>query len=136
MKSGIFYEHQLPRPWNDGAKHGPFQEALDQVELADQPGIDYAVEHHFLEEYSHSSAPEIFLAACSWHPPDAPMARKKPMQPIRDEEIPVYVALGRKVAEEGPGTERQKQNAKLWADAAKVTLGDSDRHGSKTPAAS
>jgi len=39
----------------------------DQVELADKLGIDYAweVEHHFLEEYSHSSAPEIFLAACS-----------------------------------------------------------------------
>ena len=32
-------------------------------------------------------------------------------------------------------TERQKQNAKLWADAAKVTLSDPDRHGSKTPAA-
>src|SRR6202012_4048117 len=67
MKFGIFYEHQLPRPWDDGAEHRLFQEALDQVELADQLGIDYAweVEHHFLEEYSHSSAPEIFLAACS-----------------------------------------------------------------------
>jgi len=67
MKFGIFYEHQLPRPWNDGAEHRLFQEALDQVELADRLGIDYAweVEHHFLEEYSHSSAPEIFLAACS-----------------------------------------------------------------------
>src|SRR6266852_4174763 len=67
MKFGIFYEHQLPRPWNDGAEHRLFQEALDQVELADKLGIDYAweVEHHFLEEYSHSSAPEIFLAACS-----------------------------------------------------------------------
>src|SRR5439155_213945 len=44
-----------------------FQEALDQVELADRVGIDYAweVEHHFLEEYSHSSAPEVFLAAAS-----------------------------------------------------------------------
>ena len=30
-------------------------------------GIQYVweVEHHFLEEYSHSSAPEVFLAACS-----------------------------------------------------------------------
>ena len=67
MKFGIFYEHQLPRPWTDGAEHRLFQEALDQVELADKLGIDYAweVEHHFLEEYSHSSAPEIFLAACS-----------------------------------------------------------------------
>src|SRR5215475_11758920 len=67
MKFGIFYEHQLPRPWTDGAESRLLQEALDQVELADQLGIDYAweVEHHFLEEYSHSSAPEIFLAACS-----------------------------------------------------------------------
>ena len=67
MRFGIFYEHQLPRPWNEGDEHRLFQEALDQVELADKIGIDYAweVEHHFLEEYSHSSAPEIFLAACS-----------------------------------------------------------------------
>ena len=67
MKFGIFYEHQLPRPWNEGDEHRLFQEALDQVELADRLGIDYAweVEHHFLEEYSHSSAPEVFLAACS-----------------------------------------------------------------------
>ncbi len=67
MKFGIFYEHQLPRPWAEGAEHRLLQEALDQVELADRLGIDYAweVEHHFLEEYSHSSAPEIFLAACS-----------------------------------------------------------------------
>ena len=67
MKFGIFYEHQLPRPWEDGAELKLFQDALDQVELADRLGIDYAweVEHHFLEEYSHSSAPEVFLAACS-----------------------------------------------------------------------
>src|SRR6266850_3936225 len=67
MKFGIFYEHQLPRPWNDDAEVRLFQEALDQVELADKLGIDYAweVEHHFLEEYSHSSASDVFLAACS-----------------------------------------------------------------------
>ena len=67
MKFGIFYEHQLPRPWGEDAELDLFQEALDQVELADRLGIDYAweVEHHFLEEYSHSSAPEVFLAACS-----------------------------------------------------------------------
>ncbi len=67
MKFGIFYEHQLPRPWGEGDEQRIYQEALDQVELADRLGIDYAweVEHHFLEEYSHSSAPEVFLAACS-----------------------------------------------------------------------
>lgn len=67
MRFGIFYEHQLPRPWGEGAEHRLFKEALEQVELADRLGIDYAweVEHHYLEEYSHSSAPEVFLAACS-----------------------------------------------------------------------
>jgi alkanesulfonate monooxygenase SsuD/methylene tetrahydromethanopterin reductase-like flavin-dependent oxidoreductase (luciferase family) len=67
MKFGIFYEHQYPRPWTAGGEQRLFQEALQQVELADCLGLDYAweVEHHFLEEYSHSSAPEVFLAAAS-----------------------------------------------------------------------
>ncbi len=67
MKFGIFYEHQLPRPWQEGDEHKLLKDALEQVELADRLGIDYVweVEHHFLEEYSHSSAPEVFLAACS-----------------------------------------------------------------------
>ena len=69
MRFGIFYEHQLPRPWGPGpgAEHKLLKDALDQVELADRLGFDYLweVEHHFLEEYSHSSAPEVFLAAAS-----------------------------------------------------------------------
>ncbi len=67
MKFGIFYEHQLPRPWKKGDEHRLLTEALEQVELADRLGFHCAweVEHHFLEEYSHSSAPEVFLAACS-----------------------------------------------------------------------
>jgi alkanesulfonate monooxygenase SsuD/methylene tetrahydromethanopterin reductase-like flavin-dependent oxidoreductase (luciferase family) len=67
MKFGIFYEHQLPRPWNDDSEYEILQNALEQIEFADSLGIDYVweVEHHFLEEYSHSSAPEVFLAAAS-----------------------------------------------------------------------
>jgi alkanesulfonate monooxygenase SsuD/methylene tetrahydromethanopterin reductase-like flavin-dependent oxidoreductase (luciferase family) len=67
VKFGIFYEHQLPRPWGPDDEHRLLKDALDQVELADRVGIDYVweVEHHFLEEYSHSSAPEVFLAAAS-----------------------------------------------------------------------
>ncbi|MFT5390099.1 MAG: alkanesulfonate monooxygenase SsuD [Gammaproteobacteria bacterium] len=67
MRFGVFYELQLPRPWNEGDEHRLFQEALDQVVLADKLGFDYAweVEHHFLDEYSHSSAPEVFLAAAA-----------------------------------------------------------------------
>jgi alkanesulfonate monooxygenase SsuD/methylene tetrahydromethanopterin reductase-like flavin-dependent oxidoreductase (luciferase family)/putative sterol carrier protein len=67
MRFGIFYEHQNPRPWEEGAHEKLLLDALDQVELADRVGFDYVweVEHHFLEEYSHSSAPEVFLAAAS-----------------------------------------------------------------------
>ena len=67
MKFGIFYEHQLPKPWGEQSEYQLMQDSLAQIELADQLGYDYAweVEHHFLEEYSHSSAPEVFLGAAS-----------------------------------------------------------------------
>ncbi|MBN9112433.1 MAG: LLM class flavin-dependent oxidoreductase [Pseudonocardia sp.] len=67
MQTGITFGLQLPRPWGPGSERRLFAEALDQVELADRLGFDHAwtVEQHFLEEYSHSSAPELFLAAAS-----------------------------------------------------------------------
>jgi alkanesulfonate monooxygenase SsuD/methylene tetrahydromethanopterin reductase-like flavin-dependent oxidoreductase (luciferase family) len=67
MKFGIFYELQLPRPWGPDDERQLVQDALSQVELADRLGLDYAwaVEHHFLEEYSHCSASEVFLAAAA-----------------------------------------------------------------------
>jgi alkanesulfonate monooxygenase SsuD/methylene tetrahydromethanopterin reductase-like flavin-dependent oxidoreductase (luciferase family) len=67
MRFGIFYEHQLPRPWAPDGEHVLLKQSLDQIELADRLGYHYAweVEHHFLEEYSHSSAPEVFLAAAA-----------------------------------------------------------------------
>ncbi|HYA89546.1 MAG TPA: LLM class flavin-dependent oxidoreductase [archaeon] len=67
MRFGIFYELQLPRPWQQDSEEKLVREALEQVELADRLGFEYLweVEHHFLEEYSHSGAPEIFLAAAS-----------------------------------------------------------------------
>lgn len=67
MKFGIFYELQLPRPWGPDAERQLYNNALEQLELADGLGYDYAweVEHHFLEEYSHSPAPEVFLGAAS-----------------------------------------------------------------------
>jgi alkanesulfonate monooxygenase SsuD/methylene tetrahydromethanopterin reductase-like flavin-dependent oxidoreductase (luciferase family) len=67
MKFGVFYELQLPRPWKEGDEHRLFQEALEQIVLADKLGIDHAwaVEHHFLDEYSHCSSPEVFLAAAA-----------------------------------------------------------------------
>jgi alkanesulfonate monooxygenase SsuD/methylene tetrahydromethanopterin reductase-like flavin-dependent oxidoreductase (luciferase family) len=67
MRFGIFYEHQLPRPWGPDGERRLIADALEQVEVADRVGFDYVweVEHHFLEEYSHSSASDVFLAAAS-----------------------------------------------------------------------
>ncbi len=72
MKFGLFYELQLPKPagqpqWDPEDEHKIYHDMLDQVELADSLGFDYVfeVEHHFLEEYSHSSAPEMMMAALS-----------------------------------------------------------------------
>ncbi len=67
MRFGVFYELQMPKPWDDGSEQHIVHEALEQVVAADRLGFDYAwcVEHHFLEEYSHCSAPEVFLAAAA-----------------------------------------------------------------------
>ena len=67
MRFGIFYEHQCPRPWDNGKEARIIHEALEQVQLADRLGFDmvWEVQHHFVDEYSHSSAPEVFLGACA-----------------------------------------------------------------------
>ena len=72
MKFGLFYELQLPKPagkeqWDPDDEKKIYHDMLEQVELADSLGFDYVfeVEHHFLEEYSHSSAPEMVMAALS-----------------------------------------------------------------------
>ncbi|MBG0825016.1 LLM class flavin-dependent oxidoreductase [Planomonospora sp. ID91781] len=67
MRFGLLYHLQVPRPWTEESEERVLREALEQVELADRLGFDYvwATEHHFLDEYSHSSAPEVFLAAAA-----------------------------------------------------------------------
>ncbi len=67
MKFGIFYELSVPRPFANGIESKVYHDSLQQIRLADEVGFDtvWAVEHHFLEEYSHCSAPELFLTAAA-----------------------------------------------------------------------
>jgi alkanesulfonate monooxygenase SsuD/methylene tetrahydromethanopterin reductase-like flavin-dependent oxidoreductase (luciferase family) len=72
VKFGVQYQLNVVRPlnqeqWGDEDEHTIFQQALEQIEFADKLGFDYVweTEHHFLEEYSASSSPEVFLAAAS-----------------------------------------------------------------------
>jgi alkanesulfonate monooxygenase SsuD/methylene tetrahydromethanopterin reductase-like flavin-dependent oxidoreductase (luciferase family) len=61
----MLYELQLPKPWDEGSEQRLVDDAIAQCVLGDKLGIDYAwsVEHHFLEEYSHCSASDVFLSA-------------------------------------------------------------------------
>jgi alkanesulfonate monooxygenase SsuD/methylene tetrahydromethanopterin reductase-like flavin-dependent oxidoreductase (luciferase family) len=65
MKFGLFFELSTPRPFTTEAQRMVFENAIEQTVLADELGFSSAwcVEHHFLEEYSHSSCPDMFLTA-------------------------------------------------------------------------
>jgi alkanesulfonate monooxygenase SsuD/methylene tetrahydromethanopterin reductase-like flavin-dependent oxidoreductase (luciferase family) len=63
MKFSIFFEMQIADP--SAAKEAQtFHDCVEQSVLADELGYHcvWEVEHHGLYEYSHSSAPEVFLA--------------------------------------------------------------------------
>ena len=62
----LFYE--LASPAQAGRSESRlYEETLEEIALADRLGFNgvWLVEHHFSGEYSHSTAPEVFLAAAS-----------------------------------------------------------------------
>jgi alkanesulfonate monooxygenase SsuD/methylene tetrahydromethanopterin reductase-like flavin-dependent oxidoreductase (luciferase family) len=63
MKFSLFFEMQLSRPTRSSEAQ-VFRDCVEQALLADALGYHciWEVEHHGLFEYSHSSAPEVFLA--------------------------------------------------------------------------
>ena len=140
MKFGIFYELQLPRPWAEDDERQLYQNALSQVELADRCGYDYAwvVEHHFLEEYSHSPAPESFLAAASQrtknirlghgiiqlttnHP--ARVAEKVAcLDLVSNGRVEFGMGEGASVTELGPFDRQMDDKQAVWEDAVRCIL--------------
>ena len=140
MKFGIFYELQLPRPWAQDDERQLYQNALSQVELADRLGYDYAweVEHHFLEEYSHSSQPEVFLAAASQrtknirlghgiiqlttnHP--ARVAEKVAcLDLVSNGRVEFGMGEGASVTELGPFDRQMDDKQAVWEDAVRCIL--------------
>ena len=67
MKFGLMYEIEMPKPWYQNNEYDKYWQVMAQIQYADEMGFDYvwAVEHHFFEELSHCSAPEILFAAAS-----------------------------------------------------------------------
>lgn len=66
MHFDLFYELSAPAFAGRG-EAAVFADTLEELALADTLGFRTAwlVEHHFMREYSHSSAPDLFLAAAS-----------------------------------------------------------------------
>ena len=64
MRFGMFFELQMPKPWAANAESQTFWNAIEQVTFAEEMGFEHVwlVEHHFLAEFAHSSAPEVTLA--------------------------------------------------------------------------
>ena len=65
MKFALFYEIAVPRPWTADSAFIAYQQALQQIELGDRVGFHavWTVEHHFLDEFSQCSNPEVFYGA-------------------------------------------------------------------------
>src|SRR5580765_1849635 len=140
MRFGIFYEHQLPRPWHEESEYRLLHESLDEIELADRLGYDYAweVEHHFLEEYSHSSAPEVFLGAASQRtknirlghgivqlPTNHPARvaeRVSTLDLLSHGRVELGVGEGSSVTELHPFDRRFRDKRAVWEDAVKAFI--------------
>jgi alkanesulfonate monooxygenase SsuD/methylene tetrahydromethanopterin reductase-like flavin-dependent oxidoreductase (luciferase family) len=140
MKFGIFYEHQLPRPWDEHSEYRLLQDSLDQIELADRLGYDYAweVEHHFLEEYSHSSAPEVFLAAASQRTkrirlghgivqlttnhPARVAERISTLDLVSGGRVEFGIGEGSSVTELHPFQRRFRDKREVWEDAVRAVI--------------
>ncbi len=65
MRFALFYEIPVARPWDDQSELRAYQNVLEQAVAGDRWGWDafWTVEHHFLEEFSHCSNPEVLYGA-------------------------------------------------------------------------
>ena len=65
MKFGLFYEIPVARPWTPTAEHEAYKNVIEQAVFGDKMGWHafWTVEHHFLEEFSHCSNPEVLYGA-------------------------------------------------------------------------
>jgi len=65
MKFALFYEIPVARPWTPGKEHRAYKDVIEQCVFGEEMGWHsmWTVEHHFLEEFSHCSNPEVLYGA-------------------------------------------------------------------------
>ena len=67
MQIGMFYQLQVPKPWTAQSESDRYWEMIEQAEYAEELGLAsiWMADHQFRTEWSHSSAPDVTLAALS-----------------------------------------------------------------------
>ncbi|MDQ1477491.1 MAG: hypothetical protein QOE62_2720, partial [Actinomycetota bacterium] len=65
MQFALFYEIPVAKPWKPDSEHVAYKNTLTQAIAGEAAGFSafWTVEHHFLEEYSHCSNPEVLYGA-------------------------------------------------------------------------
>lgn len=65
MKFALFAEIPVPKPWEPGKEAAALKNTIEQAVFAEEMGFDsfWSVEHHFLDEFSHCSNPEVLYGA-------------------------------------------------------------------------
>ena len=65
MKFALFYEIPVARPWTKGKEQAAIRNMVDEAVFGEEMGFHsvWSVEHHFLEEFSHCSNPEVLYGA-------------------------------------------------------------------------
>ena len=65
MRFALFYEIPVARPWGPDSERLAYEHTIEQAVAGEEHGWDafWTVEHHFLEEYSHCSNPEVLYGA-------------------------------------------------------------------------
>jgi alkanesulfonate monooxygenase SsuD/methylene tetrahydromethanopterin reductase-like flavin-dependent oxidoreductase (luciferase family) len=62
---GLFYEIPVAAPWHERSEHDAYHAVIAQAVRGEEVGFTHfwTVEHHFLSEFSHCSAPEALYGA-------------------------------------------------------------------------
>ncbi|HLN17414.1 MAG TPA: LLM class flavin-dependent oxidoreductase [Acidimicrobiales bacterium] len=65
MRFALFYEIPVAKPWDAESERRAYHDVLEQAVAGERHGWDafWTVEHHFLQEFSHCSNPEVLYGA-------------------------------------------------------------------------
>jgi alkanesulfonate monooxygenase SsuD/methylene tetrahydromethanopterin reductase-like flavin-dependent oxidoreductase (luciferase family) len=143
VRFSLFYELPVPYPRDARSEYRAYQNVLEQAVLADKVGFHalWTVEHHFLDEFSHCSNPEVLYGAVAARTTNLKLGygvrlMPKPYNhPVRTAESVavldlisggrVYFGTGRSASREeleGFGI-NPHETREMWQEALEMTIG-------------